>query len=369
MSLLLSGVVLSLSLATAPAELAPGATLADALGLQVEAGSRYGLGGAPPGPRGKLPNAPAENGEHFLITYADDGSPARWQRFIVTGGSAGESTLLLHIDRQPPALTLRVDGALQRGDALYAGPAARLRIEASDPSGLGDGPQLSIDGAAVDDPQNIRWPDSDQLLRIQAEGSDALGNRGVSETLTLHFDRTPPELQAERVDELPGVAPDIVAPGEAIRLQLSDAGSGLASLQLGDTQLDLAGDATQVVALEMPTSTGYTLGDRLGNTRIAELPLRLDDAPPQLQLVSDGQAQIASNGARLPRSERLDLVALDALSGVDRACVELSIWYGDCRALPLSLVGIDPGRYRLVFRASDRLGHKAYERLEIEVLP
>lgn len=369
MSLLLSGVALTLSLAAAPVEVAPAADLSGALGLQADPEARYGLNGAPPGGRGELPSAPASAGQHFLVVYAPDGTPSRWLRFVVPGGDAEPATLTLGQDRQPPSLSIRSTGTLQRDGILLAGADARLAIEAADPSGLADDLRLIVDGQQVADPARIPWPESDRTVRIEARGSDALGNAGSSAPLSLVLDRTPPGLQASRASDEPGVPADVVAAGETIRLALDDAGSGLASLTLGGSRLDLDGGSRQDVALPMPADTGYTLADRLGNVRRASLPLRLDDAPPELLLISDGQTQRASEGTRLPRSERLELVADDPLAGVERACVELSIWYGDCRPLPLSLVGIDPGRYRLVFRASDRLGHKAYQRLEIEVLP
>ena len=85
--------------------------------------------------------------------------------------------------------------------------------------------------------------------------------------------------------------------------------------------------------------------------------------------VADGVEREVTEGTQLPRSHQLDLRAVDEPAGVARACVQLSIWYDECRPLPLSLLGIGAGRYVVTFRATDRLGQRAYARYEVEVLP
>lgn len=367
MSLLLSA-ALSALFAAAPAELAPGAKLDDALAIGRSETTRYGLNGAPPGPRGVVPAAPDAAGAHHLVVYSEDGRAQRWLRFVVSGDASQPAALALPLDRQAPALKVLVEGEVEREGRRYAGPSTALRVEASDPSGLQGKPVLVLDAAQVADPARPPWPAEDREVRLIARGSDALGNAGESAPLVLAVDRTPPSLGARRAAARAGVPDDVVAPGEAILLQLADAGSGLGSLLLAGREQALAGGAAQTIELAMPEVSEYRLGDRLGNVESASLPLRLDASPPRLLLISDGLAQPASDGARLPRSDRLLLLAEDALAGVDRACVELSIWYGECRPLPITLVGIDPGRYRVLFRATDRLGHKASERFEIEVL-
>lgn len=369
MSLLLAGVALSLSL-TAPAVVVePGSELAGALALTVEADARYAVDGAPPGPRGLIPRAPSKQGPHFLVVYADDGRPSQWLRFEV-GNAPGEPVdLVLAVDRRPPALQVHAEGTVVRDGVHYAGALSRLSPQGSDASGLAGDLRLLLDGVVVEDPARMPWPDFDRAVVVHARGSDALGNAGRSAPLALTLDRRAPTLHAERASPRAGVEADIVAPGERVRLGVQDDGSGLSRLQLGDLDLPLDGVAQHALSLQLPGRGDYRLTDRLGNSALGTLPLRVDAAPPRLMLISDGTAQEASDGARLPRSERLELQAEDAPAGVARACVELSIWYGDCRALPLSLVGIDPGRYRLLFRASDRLGHTAYQRMEIEVLP
>jgi hypothetical protein len=368
MSLLLSAAALSALLAATPVELAPGAALGEALQIERSETARYGLNGAPPGARGALPAAPDRPGAHYLVVYAEDGTPQRWLRFVVSGNAAEAPALALPVDRQPPELKVIAEATVEREGQRYAGPSTALRVEADDPSGLQGEPSLHVDGQPISDPTQPDLPAMDRELSIVARASDALGNAGESPVLNLRFDRTPPALGAQRASQREGVPADVVAPGESILLQLGDAGAGLGSLTLAGQELTLDGSAAQTLTLPMPSSTEYRLSDRLGNVAHAALPLRLDDAAPRLLLVSDGLAQPASDGARLPRSERLELVAEDPLAGVARACVELSIWYDQCRPLPITLVGIDPGRYRLVFRATDRLGHKASERFEIEVL-
>jgi hypothetical protein len=368
MSLLLSAAALSALLAATPVELASGAALDAALGIDSSETERYGLNGAPPGARGALPAAPDAPGLHHLVVYDQDGRPHRWLRFVVNGDATQPGTLVLPVDRQPPALEVLAEGTVEREGRRYAGSSTALRVEASDPSGLQGKPSLHLDGAPIAEPERPAWPQVDREVQLLARGSDALGNAGESPALNISFDRTPPSLSARRATEREGVPADVVAPGESIILRLADAGGGLGSLLLADFEHPLDGGAVQEIEQIMPASTDYRLTDQLGNVASAELPLRLDDAPPRLLLVSDGLAQPASDGARLPRSERLELVAEDPLAGVARACVELSIWYDECRALPITLVGSDPGRYRVVFRATDRLGHKASERFEIEVL-
>lgn len=369
MSLLLSAVVLSLSLAAAPAEVAPGATLHGALGLAEDASARYGLNGAPPGPRGAVPKAPLLPGEHHLLRYAEDGSVQDWIRFRVAGDTTQTATLTLAVDRSPPVIEVVATDVVQRDGIAYAGRAPGLRVEARDRSGLATPAVLFVDGVAVQDPEAPPLPGEDREVGITARAVDALGNAGESAPLRLTLDRSPPTLTAARDAPRDGVPTGVVGPGEGIVLRLADAGSGLARLELDGATNVLSGALEQVVTLPMPANPRYRLADALGNLAEATLPLRLDAEPPTLLLVSDGVAQPARDGARLPRSERLELVAEDPLSGVARACAELSTWYGECRPLPLTLIGIDPGRYRVVFRAADRLGHRTRERFEIEVLP
>ncbi|MCK7594300.1 hypothetical protein [Pseudomarimonas salicorniae] len=369
MSLPLSAAALSMSLLFTAAQVPPGESLEGTLELSTDPALRYGLDGAPPGPAGRIPAAPSAPGPHHLVVYGEDGLPARWLRFEVIGQPEAVPTLALSVDSAGPTLEVHVEGDVEREGRRYAGGGTRLRVEGADPSGLGGDLALLLDGAPLADPAQPSWPDGDRQITLLARGSDALGNLAESEPLHLQLDRSSPRLAAARAEPVEGVAADIVAPGERVRLQLEDTGVGLDSLELGGTTLALEGAPTASLTLEPGADDRYRLRDRLGNESRGSLPLRLDSEGPRLVLVSDGHAQAVTNKARLPRSERLELVAEDALAGVDRACVKLSIWYRDCRPLPITLVGIDPGRYRVVFRATDRLGHRARERYYIEVLP
>jgi hypothetical protein len=268
-----------------------------------------------------------------------------------------------------PTLQISAEGTLLRDGRTYGGGDLRLSLRGEDPSGLGKELHLLLDWQPVTSPTDIDWPPVDREVKVVGRGDDALGNRAESDPLVLTLDRTPPTLAARRASPQAGIPADIVAPGEPITLLLEDTGVGLASLELDARTHALDASGAQTMTMPMPATTAYVLRDQLGNAASRSLTLRVDDAPPRLMLVSDGVAQAAGDSTTLPRSERLDVVAEDPLSGVARACVELSIWYDECRPLPLSLVGIDPGRYRVVFRASDRLGNKASERFEIEVLP
>lgn len=370
MSLMIAGAVYSLALAASVVEVHGGADLIEALGVASGPEVRFGLDGAPPGARGARPVAPAAAGDHYLIEYDADGAVIRRVRFSVAGDATSPPALSLPIDREPPRFSVQANPAVDRDGRRFVGPGTVFAIDASDASGLTDAPTLWLNGAMQTSPDRPDWPTDDGPLRIEARAGDALGNAGSSEQPGYVVDRTPPTLGASRAKPRDGVPLDVVAADDTIILELRDEGAGLGSLTIGGETIALDAASTQTLRHTLSSAdTAYVLSDRLGNAARSILPLRMDDGPPRLVFVADGIAQQVEHGAQLPRSEQLDLQAVDEPAGVARACVGLSIWYDECRPLPLSLLGIGPGRYSLTFRALDHLGQRAFQRYEIEVLP
>lgn len=370
--LLLSALLLGAVAPLPAAELAPGSDLRTALDLAADpADARYGLNGAPPGARGVVPAAPAEPGTHWLVRYASDGSVAAWRRFRIAGEPRTTAPALnIPIDRTPPALRWQIDGPqVERDGITLVGPAARLQASAEDGSGL-DGEVLATlgDTGATQPPAAL---DSLGSAAVSLSARDRLGNRASLGPLPLQHDADAPTLAAQRATPVEGMPSDVVRAGDdPVILTLADAGAGLGGFSAGAITHDFTGEAEASLRLEgVPADGRYRLDDRLGNTVEAVLPLRIDSAPPRLRLRADGVELDLSRPVSLRRSQTVELDAVDEPADVARACVALSIWYDECRPLPLSAVGITPGRYRMEFRAVDRLGQRAHQYLPLEVLP
>jgi hypothetical protein len=354
------------------ADLAPGSDLRSALELATDpADARYGLNGAPPGARGAVPAAPEEPGTHWLVRYASDGSVAAWRRFRITGEPGTTPTPLnIPIDRTPPVLRWSIDGAqVERDGITLIGPEARLQASAQDGSGI-EGAVLATlgDATAAQPPAALSSLGS---APVSLSARDRLGNRASLGPLPLQHDADAPSLAARRATPIEGMPDDVVRAGnDPVTLSLADAGAGLRGFSAGAITHDFSGEAEASLRLDgVPADGRYRLDDRLGNTVEATLPLRIDSAPPRLRLRADGVELDLSHPVSLRRSQTVELDAVDERAGVARACVALSIWYDECRPLPLSAVGIAPGRYRLEFRAVDRLGQRAHQYLPLEVLP
>lgn len=357
----------------APASFAPGTSLAALLGEPVDPALRFGLNGAPPGAFARVPVAPTQPGVHWLVSYGAEGEVVAWHRFEVQGGAATSAAdlrdLPLLVDASPPQARLRVEGAqVQTGQGRVVGADARLDIEASDPSG-GVVAELLLDGAAVDAGQ---WSQGrrEGAATLSIQVADALGNSAERAQTGLWLDRSPPTLEWQRLDP-PAGAPEDVFDGHRVRLRLraEDAAAGLATLQVGGRVLDprLAGSEGVVVQLA-EDQLDYQLEDRVGNRIDGRLALRVDRSGPELQAwIDDTPATL--DGLRVQRHQQLHLIAVDVPAGLASACIEVSVWYGECRALPMLLVGLSTGRYTLHFRALDTLGNRSAQRFKLEVLP
>lgn len=348
--------------------LVPGADLGALVEGGAAAGQRYGLNGAPPGAPEVLPAAPVEPGPHWLVAYTADGAPQAWYRFRVAGEPSALRPVAIAVDARHPLASIRLEGPwLELDGRIVAGVGVELQVEAEDDAG-GIEIVLLVDGQPL--PAGARWTQRDDgPVQLSLVTSDALGNRGKRAASEIWLDRTPPRLEWRRLDAREGV-PDDVFDGRRARLSLQagDALAGVQRLGLGGrsyTAEALAGGLTVDVDA---AALDYFIEDQVGNRAEGSIALRADTEGPRFVATRNGEP-VELEDARLRRSDAIRLDAEDALSGVARACVEASIWYGSCRPLPIDLVGLAPGRYQLEFRAADRLGNRSLRRLPMEVLP
>lgn len=345
--------------------LAPGASLQALLDGEPAAAARFALDGAPPGPTGVLPEAPASPGPHWLLRYDAAGEIQAWHRFNVTGSAASATTLRLAIDRHGPELNLRWDGpTLQREGQTWVGPDSQPRLDSHDGAGVAER-SIRIDRQRLDDSPDWAAGRRSGALALRIEARDALGNAHAADIADIRLDRDSPTLRWRRLDPVEGVAEDIFD-GDAATLSIEaeDAGAGLRRLQVGEQSSETNTLQLTVSAEETPWQTE----DAVGNRSSGSIALRADREGPSLRIEQDGAA-VDLRAARLQRDRQLSLLAEDPLAGVQSACVEASIWYDECRPLPIQLKGIAPGRYVLKLRAVDRLGNRSHQRSEIEVLP
>jgi hypothetical protein len=359
--------------AAAPPSFAPGTSLAALLSQPVDPQSRFGLNGAPPGAFASVPEAPEQSGSHWLVAYDADGNVVAWYRFEVQGGSASVPAapreLPLLLDSTPPQAELRVDGPQVQADRqLVLGADARVQVEASDPSG-GVVAELRVNGVAIDAASMGSQSLPDGAATLSVEVVDALGNRAERVQTAVWLDRSPPTLEWQRLDP-PAGAPGDVFDGRRVRLRLhaEDAAAGLATLRVGGRELDPLLASSEGVTVELAgDQLHYRLEDRVGNRIDGRLALRVDRSGPELQAWVD-DTPAALDGLRVQRQQGLRLIAVDTPAGVASACIEASVWYGECRALPMLLVGLSTGRYTLRFKAVDSLGNRSARRLKLEVL-
>lgn len=341
------------------------------------AGFRFGLNGAPPGALGVLPSAPGQAGAHWLVGYDNAGRAQSWQRFRVRApqtATADESrAIVLLLDSDAPSARLIFEGpvveALPRaeGGRRVLGAAARILVEAEDDSGV-VAARLRVDGRAI--AATDRWSEGlvEGAVQLAVDVSDALGNQALRAQTDVWLDLTPPALTWERLDAGAGVPADVFDGRRArLRVQASDALSGLTRMVVGGRELDPVRAAGEGIELRVDAhGLDYLLVDGVGNRVEAALPLRVDREGPVLQVFVDDQVADAGD-LQITRAQRLRLQAKDAPAGVASACVEASVWYRDCRELPMDLVGLSPGRYRLDYRASDTLGNRSTRRFHVEV--
>jgi len=348
--------------------LEPGAALGELIGEPAPAGARYGLNGAPPGPPGLLPVAPSESGPHWLVAYSADATPVAWYRFRVVGEATPLRPVALAVDARPPEVQLLLEGPWREVDGrTVAGAGVALQVAAEDDAG-GIELTLLVDGEPL--PAGAHWVARDDgPVKLALLASDALGNRGERAATEIWLDRTPPQLEWRRLDGRPGVPEDVFDGRRArIALRASDALAGVQALSLGGRRHEAAALAGELTVNVDAAGLDYLIEDRVGNRGEGRIALRADTEGPRFVATRNGEPVDLDN-ARLQRSDAIRLAAEDDLSGVARACVEASIWYGSCRELPVDLIGLAPGRYMLEFRAADRLGNRSLQRVPMEVLP
>ncbi len=341
---------------------------------QQESTLRFGLMGLPPGPSGVKPAAESQAHAQWIVSFDADAKPVSWQRIAPNGDpTTASDTSIAHtllIDAEPPTAALSFSGeVVEPTNGVTVSPRALLAIESDDPSGVARA-DLWVNDQPATNPKQWAEQRADGTYTLSLMVKDALGNEGQRAALNVRLDRTPPAHTWQRLDARDGVAADIFD-GKRVRLaiRVNDSGAGAQALQLGKMRYDASQLSEGPITVKLDAqSLDYTLTDRVGNVGTGSIALRADSEGPSLTAIRNGQA-IALDGASLQRSDSLTLRADDALSGVARACVEASIWYGQCAELPVELVGIAPGLYALEFRAADRLGNKTYTRLRMEVLP
>ncbi len=372
------GLLLAASLSDDVVQVEGGSRLDALVPSDIRSTSRFGLNGAPPGAEGVLPAAPDQAGDYWLVGHDAEGRVRAWYRFRVGPPGEGQHVdkgaersmpIDLVLDVDAPRAQLQVEGPqIEREGRRIVAADARLRLAPSDPSGVVQA-TLLLDGQALSSPETWAQSRAEGPVRISAELQDALGNRATRELGALWLDRSGPLLEWQRLDPKADVPEDVFDGGHArLRLRASDPLAGVARVEVGGRALD-AGFADSVgVELRVEgDALDYVLEDAVGNRSEGRLPLRTDREGPELQLFVDSQ-RIAIDAVRITRAQQLGLQAVDALAGVAQACVEASVWYRECRALPLDLVGLSPGRYALEFRAIDRLGNRSARRFQVEVV-
>lgn len=371
---------LSVVPAFAAATLAPGASLKGLITLP-SSELRYGINGAPAGPFGVLPSAPSTPGKHWLVTYGRDQQVLQWARFEVTADLveevAASRVVPLLIDAEPPIATVLFPNTLlpvsadpdNQSVGNVLGGQARIHIEATDRSG-GVTAELLVDGKPL--PAGVRFQENRQDGRYQlaVRTRDALGNQGERAATHVQLDTTPPTLAWQRLDANHDLPADVFD-GKRARLliRVGDVGSGVRSLRMGKQQFDQQQLAGGVLELKLDAdSLAYELKDRVGNAAAGEIALRADNQGPQITAKLNDEP-INLESATITHRDTLQLDAEDALSGVARACVEVSNGIHSCRSLPLKLSGMTPASYVVEFRAVDRMGNGNVQLLSFEVLP
>ncbi len=329
---------------------------------------RYGDNGAPPGANGAF--ATELPAPQWRVGYDTSGMPQTWERLGKADSDGDVLSLKLTVDAAPPQASLRFNGAMvETAQGVVLGPDADIAIEASDPSG-GVSAELRVDGKPLAAGAGLSDGRDDGSYRLSVWVSDALGNSGETGVVDVQLDRTPPTLSWRRLDAKSEVADDIFDGKRArLAIDLLDEGAGVKSLRLGDNEHAAVEIGNAPLEVEVSASSlEYSVVDRVGNDAGGRIALRADTEGPVFIARRNGQPFELGNEP-IRRTDSIQLSAEDALAGVARACVETSIWFGDCRELPLDLVGIAPGRYRLEFRASDHLGNRRISRFAMEVLP
>lgn len=373
----LIGLLMAGSAGAQAPEFEAGEALESLLPEATAAGLRFGLNGAPPGPLGLLPAAPVQTGAHWLVGYDPEGRALHWQRFSVVGPQAAAADdcceIELVLDADAPTARLLFEGPVletspfAEGERRVLAADANIRAEAEDDSGVVEA-RLQVNGRTI--AADGRWSEDlgEGAVQLAVEAVDALGNRAQRAQTEVWLDLSPPALVWQRLDAGVGVPADVFDGRRArLRLQASDALSGVRRLVLGGRELDPVRASAEGIELRVDAGgLDYILVDGVGNRIEARLPLRVDREGPELQVFVDDQA--ADIGTlRITRAQRLRLQAEDEPAGVASACVEASVWYGECRSLPMDLVGLSPGRYRLDYRASDTLGNRSTRRFHVEV--
>ncbi len=370
--LMLAALAAAFPALSATPEFAPGAGLAGLVRGEPVVERRYAIDAAPHGEPGTLPPAPVAPGDYWLVSYGADGAPLAWHRFRVAGepGDAG-GKVMLHVDREPPAATLSFAGPRHPGpDGLVLAPSAMPGIHlGADPAGATGG-ELVVDGEPVAIASDWAVGRPEGALTIGVASRDALGNQGITAATRIVLDRTPPQLEWRVLGQREGVPADVVGARDLrLHVRVVDALAGPGWLVIGDRRIDDPAALATGIEIDVPAGPlTFRVADAVDNVADGALPLRIDTDGPRLLAVGAGDVRPAE-GLRMRRGDPVQLVAEDALAGVADACVEAGVWYGQCRALPVDLVGLGPGRYPMEFRAVDRLGNRSRQRLHVEVLP
>lgn len=352
-------------------EFEPGASLQRLLAGTPIQDLRFGLNGAPPGSAGQVPQAPDQPGNHWLVSFDAQARPQSWHRFVVLGtakpAANAERRLELLLDARAPDVELRISGPQVFKEGIrVVGPDARLDIVASDPSG-GVRAVLQVDGSPAER-QTWAREVGEGRVRLAVDAEDALGNRALSEVTHVWLDRSPPTLRWERLNGREGVPEDVFDGRRArIRVFAHDLQAGVSMIRVAGRELDAVRAGREGIELSVDAgSLDYVIEDAVGNRSEGQLPLRVDRNGPRLEVRLDAKI-VDPDALRVQRHQVLSLQAVDTPAGVARACIEASVWYRECRPLPMDLVGLAPGRYALEFRAADTLGNRSVQRFSVEV--
>ncbi len=283
-------------------------------------------------------------------------------------------------DPDPPSATLEISNGYSVGTDVFVGPKSTIvargidgfwgdghltiRVDAEDTEGSGYATTLDS-GDAVSFTSF-----ADGRLDFSLIASDPCATQPTPSLVTVILDTTPPEVVTTGVPEAWTNAP------VTISLAVSDAGSGIASLEYslnGGTAVPFNSPHLLRVADEGQHVVEVTTTDNVGNTRVEQATFGIDTSPPSPTWLTPHRSRFTGVGTVTVSLEALaeDPSLADGAdgSGVVKVIFEIFTAKGalsaEVEATPAEgawvaeLADLPKGRYEVVARATDAAGNSA----------
>jgi hypothetical protein len=279
-----------------------------------------------------------------------------------------------YIDKEPPVISMDIEGDKYKSNAMYVSERSRIKINASDDKSGVEKVMYSVDNLTLNQSYADPFPvqkEGKHLIAFAA--SDYVGNLALAKTQQILLDATAP------VSKLSLIGPMFVNRDTTFinsktqfSIQVTEAGSGIQSVNYAFDNGQTAKYASPFTATaEGFHALQYNAVDQVNNSEaMKEKTFFVDNTAPVIHfnfsVKAIGEKQVRDEKYVIyPSNVMLYIAATDNASGGEK--IEYTI---NGKRVPVSTIpvkGLAPGNYEIEVTASDVLKNTSKETIKFSV--